>query len=511
MPRFKPYDYSQSKLLPVSFKEQILPGTFEHSLCCLIDNELDLSIFHERYRNDEVGRPAYDPAILLKVILLGYSRGITSSRRIAALCEQNVLFMAVSADSHPHFTTVADFVSSCHEEIAGLFRQVVLVCYELGLIGGELFAIDGCKLPSNASKEWSGTRADLRKKRKKVDRAVRRILKKHREADRREEDEDIVEREKRQVSTLRKASRKIRDFLSENDEKIGASGQPIQSNITDNESAKMKTSHGVIQGYIGVAGVDAKHQVVVHAEAHGKPQEHELLKPAVEGIRKVLQLGRSKKDALRNAKVIADSGYHSKKNVEYLVEHKVDGYVADTGYRSRDERFKSAKRHWPKERVKPKKRFVVEDFDYDLKEQTCRCPAGKWLWLRCARVKIGNTEFMQFQARESDCNHCELRNRCLRSDNQRAKSRQVNIRLGTIREGGPSALEQMRRKIDSVRGRHIYSHRLGIVEPVFGHITDAIGIKRFSLRGAEKVSGQWRLMTMIHNIVKIHRYGWSLA
>ncbi|HEX9723491.1 MAG TPA: transposase, partial [Vicinamibacteria bacterium] len=184
MPRFKPYDYSQSKLLPVSFKEQILPGTFEHSLCCLIDNELDLSIFHERYRNDEVGRPAYDPAILLKVILLGYSRGITSSRRIAALCEQNVLFMAVSADSHPHFTTVADFVSSCHEEIAGLFRQVVLVCYELGLIGGELFAIDGCKLPSNASKEWSGTRADLRKKRKKVDRAVRRILKKHREADR---------------------------------------------------------------------------------------------------------------------------------------------------------------------------------------------------------------------------------------------------------------------------------------------------------------------------------------
>ena len=105
MPRFKPYDYSQSKLLPVSFKEQILPGTFEHSLCCLIDNELDLSIFHERYRNDEVGRPAYDPAILLKVILLGYSRGITSSRRIAALCEQNVLFMAVSEVDPVFWTT----------------------------------------------------------------------------------------------------------------------------------------------------------------------------------------------------------------------------------------------------------------------------------------------------------------------------------------------------------------------------------------------------------------------
>ena len=194
------------------------------------------------------------------------------------------------------------------------------------------------------TRRWSGRSAPLN--------GPERILRKHREADRREEeeDEDIVEREKRQVSTLRKASRKIRDFLAENGEKIGSSGKPIQSNITDNESAKMKTSHGVIQGYIGVAGVDAKHQVVVHAEAHGKPQEHELLKPAVEGIREALELGGSGRDALRKGKVIADSGYHSRKNVEYLKAEKVDGYIADIGYRSRDERFQSAKRHWPKER-----------------------------------------------------------------------------------------------------------------------------------------------------------------
>jgi Transposase DDE domain len=65
----------------------------------------------------------------------------------------------------------------------------------------------------------------------------------------------------------------------------------------------------------------------------------------------------------------------------------------------------------------------------------------------------------------------------------------------------------MKEKIDSALGRHIYSMRLGIVEPVFGHITDAIGIKRFSLRGKKKVDGQWKLMTMLHNMLKIHRYG----
>jgi transposase len=508
MPRFKDYDYQQAKVLPVWFDRQILPGSFEHSLTYLIEHELDLSVFDDRYVNDECGRPAYDPAILLKIVLLAYSRGITSSRKIAALCEENVLFMAISADSHPHFTTIANFVSSCHEEIASVFEQVVLICDELGLIGGEMFVIDGCKLPSNASKEWSGRRSDLEKKRKKIDGAVRRILKKHRECDEKELEDDIREREKRQLKTLRKASRKIRKFLAENEEKIGASGNPIQSNVTDNESAKMKTSHGVIQGYIGVAAVDSEHQVVVHAEAHGQPQEYELLKPTVEGVRETLNPEPREKDVLEGAKVIADSGYHSKKNVEYLEEAKIDGYLPDKDFRSRDPRFESAERHKPKERLKPK-RFVVEDFDYDLKKKTCRCPAGNSMWLRCARVKINKNEFMQFQARESDCNECELRSRCLRSNTQRAKSRQVNVRLDMTREGKTRSLERMKQKIDSFRGRHIYSHRLGIVEPVFGNVTAAIGIKRFSLRGRKKVNSQWRLMALIHNIFKIHRYGWS--
>lgn len=507
MPRYKEYDYRQSKILPVSFDRQILPGTFEESLSYLIDHELDLSVFDERYSNDETGRPAYDPSILLKVILLAYSRGITSSRQIAGLCEENVLFMAISADTRPHFTTIADFVSSCSDEIGSIFQQVVLICDELGLIGRDMFVIDGCKMPSNASKEWSGTREDLKKKRKKVNRAIKRILKQHRESDEKDLDDDIRRREKRQLKTLRKASRKIQEFLAETDEKIGSSGKPIQSNVTDNESAKMKTSHGVIQGYIGVAAVDSECQVVVHAEAHGQPQEHELLTPTVEGIREVLTPGRSKKDPLKGAKVIADSGYHSRKNVEYLEAAKVDGYIADTGFRSRDPRFQSAERHRVKGRVKLKRSFSVDDFHFDPKKRSVRCPAGNLMWLKCSRARIGRYLFLQFQAHKADCEGCGLRRNCLRTETQKTP-RLVNIRVDKT---GTSLLDQMRSKIDSVRGRHIYSHRISVVEPVFGNITSAIGIKRFSLRGKKKVNGQWKLMAMIHNIIKIHRYGWSLA
>ena len=98
MPRYKPI-HKGLKLLPVDFDRQIQPGSFEHALCFLVDHELDLTAFHARYRNDIEGAPAFDPSALLKIVLLAYSRGIVSSRKIEAACRENVLFIAVSGDS----------------------------------------------------------------------------------------------------------------------------------------------------------------------------------------------------------------------------------------------------------------------------------------------------------------------------------------------------------------------------------------------------------------------------
>lgn len=269
MARYKDYDYSQGKFIPIHFDKQILPGTFEHTLHYLIDNEIDMSIFDSRYRNDDTGAPAYDPAILLKIILYAYSKGITSSRDIAQCCRENVIFMALSADTRPHFTTIADFISSADDEVIKLFLQVLLVCDSMGLIGKEMFAVDGCKMPSNASKEWSGTKEELRHKKDKMEQAIKQILTRHREMDIKEKDKEVIEREERYVDTIKKKVKKIKQWLEENDDKLGKTGHAIKSNITDNESAKTKTSHGVIQGYNGVAVVDDKHQVIVHAEAFG--------------------------------------------------------------------------------------------------------------------------------------------------------------------------------------------------------------------------------------------------
>jgi transposase len=152
MAKYKRYDYKQSLMIPVSLEQQLMPGTLEFAIHTLVESRLDMSVFDDNYQNDDVGRSAYDPKILLKVVLLGYSRGLTTSRQIERACCENVLFMAISCNQRPDHSTIAAFVSSMKDQIKPLFRDILLVCDQEGLLGGSFFAIDGCKISSNASK-----------------------------------------------------------------------------------------------------------------------------------------------------------------------------------------------------------------------------------------------------------------------------------------------------------------------------------------------------------------------
>src|SRR5262245_38845024 len=155
-----------------------------------------------------------------------------------------------------------------------------------GLIGRQLFAIDGVKLPSNASKARSGTRKELQREAQKMDRAVRRMLARHRQEDFTHTCEPSVRtREVRQVESLKQEAEKIRTWLRTHPEDWrGVRGGIRKSNRTDNESAKMATGKGVIQGYTGIAVVDEQHQIIVEAQAHGVGQEQELVLPVLKAV-----------------------------------------------------------------------------------------------------------------------------------------------------------------------------------------------------------------------------------
>ena len=172
MARYKRIDTSP-RFLAVDLRRQLLPGSFEHALDHLLDHEIDLSALDARFKNDETGASAYPPAMLLKVILFAYSQGIVSSRRIESACCEHVTFIALCGDTAPHFTTIAGFVSTLGDEAARIFSQVLYICERHGLIGREMFAIDGVKLPSNASKAKSGTRAEFERQAVKLEAAAK--------------------------------------------------------------------------------------------------------------------------------------------------------------------------------------------------------------------------------------------------------------------------------------------------------------------------------------------------
>jgi hypothetical protein len=449
--------------------------------------------------------------VLLKIVLFAYSRGMLHSRRIERACKENVTFMALSCGQKPDHSTLAAFVSSMGEDrVVELFSQVLLVCEEEGLLGGTHFSLDGLKLSSNASKEWSGKHAELKKKQEKLEEKVQEAVREHRETDRRGDDPDRQRREQR-IRRLRQKADRIARFLSENEPKPGKRGKEIQSNVTDRESAKMVTSHGVVQGYNANAVVDEKAQVVVHPEVFGDGEDSDHAGPMLDGAKEHLEaVGRE--DPLKDVTFIADTSYYSIENLQACQDRGVDAFIPDRDFRKRDPRFADAGRHRRsvdkhKKRYESKKRwFTPDDFTWDHDKNTLACPAGKHLYVRSRRCEIKGEFFTSYQAPKRACCNCPLRSKCLRSE--KTTARQVYIHLG--RRPG-SITDAMKAKIDTPEGRKTYGKRLGIVEPVFGNIRACKGMDRFTLRGRAKVNIQWTLYCLVHNIGKITHFGGSYA
>jgi transposase len=508
MPRFKPVDHGL-QFLAVDLSQQLHPGSFEYALHHLIEHEIDLSEIEARYKNEEQGALAYDPRVLLKIVLLSYSRGIISSRSMEAACCRDVQFMALSGNSAPHFSTLANFVSSLGDAIGKIFAQVLAICDRQGLIGRQLFAIDGVKLPSNASKAKSGKRKDFLRQVAKMEKALDEIVAQQRAADAAGSEAQLQAKAKRRLERLQSDAAKLREWLKEHpQDRKSPKGKPRLSNLTDNESAKMPTDKGVIQGYTGVAAVDEKNQIIVEAQAHGTGSEQELLLPVTEAIQPVAQ---------DDTVLCADSGYHSEENLKQLEDKGLEAFIPDHLYRQRDPRYAGQEQHsakpealWDKSEKPPTKPklFQPADFKVAPDQSHCICPAGKRLYRNGGNCNIGGRQAIKFSGAQRDCKNCPKRAQCLRHP-QRTSVRQVAIFLGKHAKAQEKATERMKRKIDTERGREMIARRFATVEPVFGNLRSNKGLNRFTLRGRQKVDGQWKLYCLVHNIEKLAHNGYA--
>ena len=516
MARYKPADYSQGQFIPISFEKQILPGSFEHAVDFVVGEKLDFSILDEAHTNDNAGAPAYDPRVMLKIVLCAYARGIFSSREIAAACEENVVMMALSANSRPHFTTIAQFISDLGPAMMDLFVGVLLYCDELNLIGKEMFAIDGCKFSSNASKEWSATRAEFEKKRDKFRASVEKLVAQHRAMDKSGLAESLPgkrEREEKAIESFKAKTAKIDAWLKKNpDDKLGSGGKPVKSSMTDGDSAKMASSRGVLQGYNGLAMVDSKHQVIVGAEAFGKANEAAAFAPMLEQVRETFKKLKEK-NIYRKAKVCADSGFHTEESMKMLSEKKIDAYVPDKLFRKRDSAFAAAgERRSFKALIgrdgRKKRFFSADEFILDPEKGKLVCPAGKELYVKDRNFKTANGYHgTVYMAKKTDCRVCGLRSSCLRKEHSPART----VLKVEGRWQGETFSQKMIKKVETEAGRFLYGMRMGIVEPVFANVRHMMGLDRFTLRGRAKVNIQWLLFSVVHNIHKAQRLGYSGA
>lgn len=491
MARFKEYSYAQRLMLPVALDEQILPGTFEYTVHDVVENRIDISLFEQRFNNDATGRLAYNPKILLKVVLLAYSRGMTSSREIERACRENVIFVALACGQTFDHSTIAEFVSSLQIEMMPVFLKVLLICQEMGLLGGSFFAIDGTKVPSSAAKQWSGTWKELAHRKELLEGQLKRLLERHLATDRNGNAATVSEFPEKQKIKLEQKIKKIERFLEEAKPRRGARGRELKANLTDPDSGKMKTANGTIQGYNPQAVVDGKCQIIVAGAAMSNSSDSNHLRPMVDEYKANLEKIGFSSEQIDGITVTADSGYYSFSNLEFCRQQRVDAYIPDQKFRARDPRYERQSKH------RTPLRFPISSFQYDPERDVYICPAGNALTSYGRRVRRGELLLRQYNAKREVCEACPNRAQCL----QKAARRRV-IQVPACPEQA-RLVDDMMRRIDSPEGKLIYGRRFGVVEPVFANIKAQKALRRFSHRGRDKVNVQWLLWCVTHNIGKL--------
>ena len=342
----------QGLFLSINLKQQLLPETFEYMLDDLIGGKIDVSMFDGNYKNDETGSKAIPPAALIKLIIYGYSKGMKSSRKLWELSRENIIAKALTGDMAVHWTTIAAFISGNGEKFQKVFAEALAYCGELGLIGGRTFAIDGLRLPSNASMEMSGTKEELGKKLETYRRMAEKHIAKHRKQDGQgemapEEKRHYEERQKH----LNRQVEKISGFIQNMEERIGKGGQEIKSNVTDNESAMIVSSSGYAQGYRGIAASDKEHQIIVSAEAVGSANEGEHLPDLADAALSNMEDAAVKLPEGKEPVFMGDANYFSEENLRACDEREVEAIIPDS----------QCKRRLGAEH---ERRYEAGDFDY---------------------------------------------------------------------------------------------------------------------------------------------------
>ena len=423
---FRPYLPEQELLLPPSLRDWLPENHLAYFVGDVVD-ELDLSAIESVYADDR-GQPPYHPRMMTKILIYAYCVGVFSSRKMQKRLVEDIAFRVLAAGNQPDFRTLSDFRKIHLKALGNLFEQVLKIALEAGAMRLGRVALDGSKVKANASKHKAMSYARMHETEKRLREEVQQLLAQA-EATDAEEDcrygsdrhgEELPAELARRETRMRRIRDAKRILERRAREQVKAQGKPraevqkakpedkAQYNFTDPESRIMKSADGFVQAYNAQIAVEPDFQMIVGQTVTQAPNDKQQIVPMVEKIE--AQAGE------KPGVVLADSGYCSEPNLEYLGKQHIEGYIA-------------TERH-PHGVVEPARRG--------------RLPKGA------------------------------------------------------------TCVDRMRRKLQTKAGKAIYAARKGIVEPVFGQIKHARGFRQFLLRGLAKVQGEWALVCVSHNILKLY-------
>ena len=442
---FKCADYQQPMLLPPTIDEWLPDDHLARFIVNIIE-QLDLSEIYNSY--GQRGSIPYDPKMLLGLIFYGYCTGVFSSRKIERATFDSIAFRYISGDHHPDHDTVNSFRKRFLSQISELFKKILIIATEAGVLKIGNVSFDGTKVNANASKHKAMSYGHANHLEQKIKEEVELLLKKAQEENEKDEDsglkipEEIARRED-QIAKIQQAKKVIEGRAKERyeqekeeydrkikqrklkEEKTGKKtpgrtpqepkedpNDKDQYNFTDPVSRIMKTGGGFDQCYNAQAGVDHDSRLIVGQSLSNSPNDQKELIKTVDSIPD--EVGTPENGC-------ADTGYLSETNIDALIEREINPYIA-TG-------------------------------------------------------------------REHHHSYLDDKLNGIESEAEDDKSL--------------SKIENMKRKLRSKKGKEIYRYRKMTVEPVFGIIKQAMGFRRFSFRGQEKVSREWGLVCLAYNLRRL--------
>ena len=347
---FRPWDVDQAWLLPPSVQDFVPARHVAHFVRETVRSDLDLSAIFASYE-EERGYPPYHPAMMVALLLYGYSRGVYSSRQLERACEERVDFMAVTGMNRPDFHTIAAFRRRHLAALGGLFVQVLKLCREAGLVKLGHVALDGTKIKANASRHRAMSYGRMHEAEAKLRAEVAAWFSRADAADvaedgahgstRGDELPDWVADKQQRLERLRAAKAALEaeakapppadddgpgpstGMMDHGKPKRAPDGGPpdrAQRNFTDPDSRILKTADGIVQGYNAQIAVDGAHQIILAQRVQTNAADRGALVPLVKAIRRDLRA--------RPQELSADAGYCDEANLAFLAKRRIAAYLA---------------------------------------------------------------------------------------------------------------------------------------------------------------------------------------